>query len=103
MWGERIVDPRVEMAALLARLQDGASPQWITWHGRRLLLAAPIGNEATTGACVVLARTRRGYVLRHLTGPMPQPGGRLVVRDCGWKVVPQKQICAIVVEDHPRT
>jgi len=96
------MDPRPELAALLTRLRDGAAPQWITWSGRRLLLALPSGDEATTGRCTVIARTRRGYVVRELTGPLPQAGGRTVVRDGGWQVVTQKRICAVVLERHAR-
>ena len=55
------MDQRPGLADAFRRLRAGEGPLWITWDGRRLLIAIPTADWLAQGIGPAIIATRRGY------------------------------------------
>lgn len=100
------MDQRPGLADAFRRLRAGQGPLWITWDGRRLLIAEPTADWLAQGIGPAIIATRRGYRRVDLIGRVGDDGGtgppRLRTEKDYFEPITDKRVRAVILEDHDR-
>ena len=99
------MDERPRLSDAFRKLCEGDGPLWITWGGRRLLIAAVTDAWLEQGEGTAIVATRRGYRKVELTGRRRETSfaePRIRADHVLSRVVADKRVRAVVLEEHPR-